>query len=304
MPLESASFINDLVSTNPAATDTVGQGYQHLNLIKAVLKAQFPNWTSAALTSTNAAVDAVAGALILNEFNVPAGSTAHDGGHMVLLGQGSDAKVRIVNDTGIFKFQIWNGSSWVQKATVDGNGTFYSAGTPISFVGEVRLWSGSTGSIPTGWHLCDGTTGTPDLRDRFIVGAGGSYSVGLTGGINLVTLTTSNMPSHTHTVVDSGHLHGVVDPGHSHGVVDPGHVHGITGIATTGNFAGTGGGAAYPSGSTNTNTGFTSISVSSAGAGVSVAGAFTGISIAANGSGTAFENRPPYFALCYIMRVT
>lgn len=46
--------------------------------------------------------------------------------------------------------------------------------------GTIVLWSGST--IPTGWHLCDGTNGTPDLRDRFVYGAGGSFSIGNTGG--------------------------------------------------------------------------------------------------------------------------
>jgi hypothetical protein len=46
--------------------------------------------------------------------------------------------------------------------------------TPVSWIGEIRIHSGSLASIPTGWHLCDGTNGTPDLRDRFVVGAGNS----------------------------------------------------------------------------------------------------------------------------------
>lgn len=48
--------------------------------------------------------------------------------------------------------------------------------------GMITLWSGSVASIPAGWHLCDGASGTPDLRDRFIVGAGGVYAVADTGG--------------------------------------------------------------------------------------------------------------------------
>ncbi len=48
--------------------------------------------------------------------------------------------------------------------------------------GMITLWAGSVGSIPAGWHLCDGASGTPDLRDRFIVGAGGAFGVGNTGG--------------------------------------------------------------------------------------------------------------------------
>ncbi len=48
--------------------------------------------------------------------------------------------------------------------------------------GGIIMWSGSIGNIPAGWALCDGSNGTPDLRDRFIVGAGNSYAVGATGG--------------------------------------------------------------------------------------------------------------------------
>ena len=66
--------------------------------------------------------------------------------------------------------------------------------------GVIVLWSGSTSSIPSGWVICDGTNSTPDLRDRFVVGAGSSYSVGNTGGADSVTLTVSQIPSHSHTL--------------------------------------------------------------------------------------------------------
>lgn len=62
--------------------------------------------------------------------------------------------------------------------------------------GIIVMWSGSTSDIPNGWVLCDGAGSTPDLRDRFIVGAGNSYSVGNTGGSNGVTLTESQIPSY------------------------------------------------------------------------------------------------------------
>lgn len=65
-------------------------------------------------------------------------------------------------------------------------------------VGGIILWSGSTSDIPTKWHLCDGTNGTPDLRGRFVIGAGGSYDVGATGGESEHTLTVDEMPSHKH----------------------------------------------------------------------------------------------------------
>ena len=49
-------------------------------------------------------------------------------------------------------------------------------------VGSIMIWSGATNNIPTGWQLCDGTNGSPDLRDKFVVGAGNSYAVDATGG--------------------------------------------------------------------------------------------------------------------------
>ena len=53
--------------------------------------------------------------------------------------------------------------------------------------GVILMWSGTTDNIPKGWFLCDGTNGTPNLRDRFIIGAGGKYSPGATGGAASVT---------------------------------------------------------------------------------------------------------------------
>ena len=102
--------------------------------------------------------------------------------------------------------------------------------------GMIMMWSGSIGSIPVGWYLCDGTNGTPNLTDRFVVGAGASYSVGGTGGANSVTLTTNNMPSHTHTATSV-----VTDPGHYHisGVPMDYSAYGTAGISTTNEKTGT-----------------------------------------------------------------
>lgn len=71
--------------------------------------------------------------------------------------------------------------------------------------GGIIMWSGSVGAIPSGWYLCDGSNGTPDLRDRFVIGAGGSYGVGNSGGsadsivvAHTHTGTTSTIGDHTH----------------------------------------------------------------------------------------------------------
>lgn len=76
------------------------------------------------------------------------------------------------------------------------------AATPIP-AGGILLWSGSIGSIPAGYVLCNGSNGTPDLRDRFIVGAGSTYAVNATGGS-----ADAVVVSHTHSVTDPGHVHG------------------------------------------------------------------------------------------------
>lgn len=62
--------------------------------------------------------------------------------------------------------------------------------------GLIAMWSGS--DLPAGWFLCDGKNGTPDLRDRFIVGVGDEYNQGDTGGKDSVTLSKENLPSHSH----------------------------------------------------------------------------------------------------------
>ena len=65
--------------------------------------------------------------------------------------------------------------------------------------GVIVMWSGSPEDVPEGWLLCDGTDGTPDLRDRFIVGSGGGLASGDTGGVAQLDL------SHTHTVAAHSH---------------------------------------------------------------------------------------------------
>lgn len=62
--------------------------------------------------------------------------------------------------------------------------------------GSVIQWFGSTGAIPSGWHLCDGTNGTPNMQDFFLVGAGGTYALNATGGATAVNTSTEGSHSH------------------------------------------------------------------------------------------------------------
>lgn len=64
-------------------------------------------------------------------------------------------------------------------------------------IGIISIWSGSIATIPSGWALCNGLLGTPDLRDRFVPGAGGSFNPDDTGGSTL----------HTHSFTGDGHTH-------------------------------------------------------------------------------------------------
>ena len=116
--------------------------------------------------------------------------------------------------------------------------------------GVILMWAGSVANIPLGWHLCDGTNSTPDLRGQFIIGAGGTYPPNQTAGDVSVTLAIGNLPSHIHslsgvtatgttglagghthtassTVSDSGHTHSTSESAHNHSVADSGHRHNI-----------------------------------------------------------------------------
>jgi microcystin-dependent protein len=152
-----------------------------------------------------------------------------------------------------------------------------AVGTTIP-AGMISLWYGSLGSIPTGWYLCDGSNGTPDLRDRFIVGAGSTYSVGATGGSTTHTITTSEMPSHTHNATSV-----VTDPGHNHTLNTVFGFDNTTPSVTV---------AARSTGATQSN-----IVTNTATTGITVA-----TTNATTGSGTAFNILNPYYALAYVMK--
>lgn len=119
--------------------------------------------------------------------------------------------------------------------------------------GGIIIWSGAKDAIPEGWTLCDGSNGSPDLRDRFVLGAGSSYSVGATGGEKTHKLTGSEMPSHSHSILIRG---------------SSGEVSGVLYAATM-------------SSSTKSGT----------------------FSTYSSGGSSAHNNMPPYYVLCYIMKL-
>ena len=170
-------------------------------------------------------------------------------------------------------------------------------------VGLIMMWSGSVASIPAGWALCDGQNGTPDLTDRFVIGAGGDLAPGATGG--------SSTHTHTATAADAGsHQHSVTVNGHSLTVNElPAHDHrnGVTDNVTNDVFNRTAVAVSPPTANSiesNSADGTFEGTTSQTGAGA--AHSHTASSGAA-GTHThaltvqAQNNLPPYYALCYIM---
>lgn len=158
--------------------------------------------------------------------------------------------------------------------------TVTSTGTTIP-LGMISLWYGSIGSVPTGWYLCDGSNGTPDLRDKFIVGAGSTYAVAATGGsANAVVV------SHTHTATSTS-TSTVTDPTHNHG-------------STVGSGFISNGGNEQLAGGNNLNFGRPS-TTASASTGITVATSTSTTNASAGVSGTN-ANLPPYYALAYVMK--
>lgn len=151
----------------------------------------------------------------------------------------------------------------------------------IGFIpqGGIIMWSGTIATIPSGWYLCNGSNGTPDLRNRFIIGA---YQD--SAGVAYTTITGTNtrtggskdaiVVSHTHTAT-------VTDPGHTHSINNSTNV------------------LRALSGSNGSNTGSNwrndTISNNTATTGITVSNSTTG------SSGTD-ANLVPYFALAFIMK--
>lgn len=146
--------------------------------------------------------------------------------------------------------------------------------------GVITMWSGSISAIPIGWVICNGGNGTPDLRNKFVIGAGSSYAVGGTGGATTVTLTIANLPPHNHTGTTSSegsHAHTVYIAVDAVGTGDR-----ISGADTSGSDEGI---STKSAGTTDTQGAHTHT--------------FTTNTV---GSGTAFSILPPYYALAYIMK--
>lgn len=171
--------------------------------------------------------------------------------------------------------------------------------------GVIVMWSGAANTIPGGWAICDSANGTPDLRNRFIVGAGSTYAVGATGGEASHKLTVAELPSHTHTFSGNAHSHSASPSGMT---ASESGAHKHTGSVSAISLpigAGIAEGSYYKKNSYNQ-----SFTTSESGAhthtitgSVSVGSTTATGTNASVGSGVAHNNLPPYYALCFIMKL-
>lgn len=125
-------------------------------------------------------------------------------------------------------------------------------------VGSILMWSGKADQIPSGFALCDGQNGTPDLRGRFVLGSDSSHAIGSKGGSLTVQLKEANLPAHSHTYSAEEYSLGDND---------------LLQVNMT----------------SSTRAVKSQLSVSDV--------------TSTTGSGQAFSILPPYYTLCYIMKV-
>ena len=239
-----------------------------------------------------------------------------------------------LQDNGVLYF---SGSTLYSHTQVASNtitaGEFIGPGTIP--VGGIIMWSGNT--VPTGWSLCNGSNGTPDLRNRFIVGSGDSYNTGATGGDDSYSLTLGQLPEHFHSQPTHTHPAGTLNVNGDTGNQSANHSHNAslsvtinnntTGIEIRGGGSNDDGGEEVPGGNHSDGSRVSNAVVDP---GHGHTGSASGTTDANNanhthnvdlsvsgstgdggnqntgtlGNGDAIDNRPQYYALAYIMRTT
>ena len=277
------------------------------------------------------------GTFTLNEFDTTLGEIevikqTNDGGLVV----GNDALNTQRSSDATWRTMTVKGGLSATKFYGDGSElTGVGSSDGVTPVGLIAMWSGSSASIPAGWALCDGTNGTPNLIDKFVMGAASS---GQTGGDNQKTLTIANMPAHDHAAgtIGANHTHSFSninashnhDAGnlsvssHTHGLSNTNHRHSFElskfdyflGSINTGldfyspqsssskdtvrtDFQTTG---------TRTDSEAPSVTGTTENANLTLSGStstpsgFSGTT-ASRGGGNSFDNRPAYYAIAFIM---
>ena len=267
---DTAQYVSEMNISVPLASASAGEGDDEIRAVKRAVTQTFPGDPSGVYTES-----------VSDTYNT-----------QVVVGP------RYLNALPA-KFSTINGTLTSYDARLDALETPSTAGQ--IGVGMIVMWAGGA-TYPTGWHICDGTAGTVDLRNKFVICAGSSYAAGSSGGA--VSQTTDTSGSHTHTSVTTG--------GHALTVAEmPLHGHPFmhNSASGTGGLSVTAAGAiatsdSLPSAARTAFTGTVSTTAGEqiGGTGGGAAHTHTGGTAAADGSTHSHTVNvvPPYYALVFI----
>lgn len=234
MPLETGTYISDLVSTNPVATDGSGQGDDHLRLIKSVLLATFPSITGAVTASHTTLNSAVSNS---TKLKVTSADTTPEylNDKIAVAARLTKATTNPAGDESLtldLASGICTADTYTNPVSIAvdtyGRVTSVTEGD-LEETGVIKMFGGS--SAPTGYLMCNGdavnrttyadlfavigtsfgsgdgstTFNVPDMRGRAPIGVGTgtgltARAMGATVGAETHTLTEAEMPAHTHSL--------------------------------------------------------------------------------------------------------
>lgn len=288
-------WVFDGINTNGISTPTgmpVAIGLNSTPSSPVILQVAYLSDVTVSSSTASVAIGTLAGThMLMDNDEILVKTNPTTGGTLKLQEDGGTVQIRM--GAAVTATTVLSANGSIDAA---GSGKILQNGLDLVPTGTIVIWSGAVngagyplmGATPnTNWKICDGTGGTPDLRERFIVGsggdnpsvAGGGYTSGNTGGEVTHVLTVGELPAHSHT--GSTNAAGA-------------HTHTLGSVPN--------GGEGYVGAYNGSNEVFdydetTTLTSSSDGSHSHT------LSINNNGSGTAHENRPPYYALIYIMKM-
>lgn len=199
------------------------------------------------------------------------------------------------------RVNVYYGDESIPRATLSFNRYSVSQNESSIPKGTILPWYGKSSDIPDGFALCDGTKGTPDLRNRFLVGAGSNYALGDTGGEDQVTLTGTQIGNHYHYYTRYGYPVGFYEKRRRgyYFINFPASfpAGNIISLFNDGNTIDT------SNGTNEFGSNFKSIVPGSQNSSIQPSPFITSLAVG-TAAQEAHENRPPYYALYYIMKLS